>query len=144
MLTSSTFQACYQLKSLLEKFRVLHAAAFLPQPCKRSHAFILRLAAGREERAHSGRTQKTVIFQRVAKPDQERNGINGGPHEVGRRPFMPDSTLSRRSAALLRVDLGDRCSIRGMNFTRKLQKTQIKAFPKSKRQQKTESAVVAK
>jgi hypothetical protein len=36
---------------------------------------------------------------------------------------MPDSTLSRRSAALLRVDLGDRRSIRGMNFTRKLQKT---------------------
>ena len=71
------FPRCYQLKSMLEKFRVLHAAAFLPQPCKRSHAFILRLAAGREERAHSGRTQKTVIFQRVAKPDQERNGING-------------------------------------------------------------------
>ena len=40
---------------------------------------------------------------------------------------MPDSTLSRRSAALLRVDLGDRRSIRGMNFTRKLQKTPFKA-----------------
>src|SRR5215831_11280991 len=45
-----------------------------------------------------------------------------GPHKVGRRPFMPDSTLSRRSAALLRVDLGDRCFVRRMNFTRKLQK----------------------
>src|SRR6266567_5170044 len=47
-----------------------------------------------------------------------------GPHEVGRRPFMPDSTLSRRSAALLRVNLGDRCFVRRMNFTRKLQKNQ--------------------
>src|SRR6266436_10436111 len=59
------FPRCYQLKSLLEKFRVLHAAAFLPQLCKKSHAFILRLAAGREERAHSGRTQKTVTSSSV-------------------------------------------------------------------------------
>ncbi len=29
-----------------------------------------------------------------------------GPHEVGWRPFMPASTLSRRSIALLRVNLG--------------------------------------
>jgi hypothetical protein len=35
---------------------------------------------------------------------------------------MPDSTLSRRSAALLRVDPGDPCFVRRMNFTRKLQK----------------------
>src|SRR6266404_6642949 len=45
-----------------------------------------------------------------------------GPHEVGRRPFMPDSTLSRRSAALLRVDLGNSCFTRHINFPRKLQK----------------------
>src|SRR6266566_9427052 len=53
------FPRCYQLKSLLEKFRILHAA-FCHNSIKKSHAFILRLAAGREERAHSGRTQKTV------------------------------------------------------------------------------------
>ena len=35
---------------------------------------------------------------------------------------MPDSTLSRRSAALLRVDPGDPCFVRPMNFTGKLQK----------------------
>src|SRR5438552_3954931 len=29
-----------------------------------------------------------------------------GPHEVGWRPSMPASTLSRRSIALLRVNLG--------------------------------------
>ena len=36
---------------------------------------------------------------------------------------MPDSTLSRRSAALLRVDLGNSCFTRHINFPRKLQKT---------------------
>src|SRR6266436_4248136 len=45
-----------------------------------------------------------------------------GPHVVGRRPFMPDSTLSRRRAALLRVDLGNSCFTRHINFPRKLQK----------------------
>jgi hypothetical protein len=35
---------------------------------------------------------------------------------------MPDSTLSRRSAALLRVDPGNGCFPRRINFTRKLQK----------------------
>src|SRR5260370_60291 len=39
--------------------------------------------------------------QRGAKPDQERNEINGrGPPPAGRMPFMSDSTLIRRSAAL--------------------------------------------
>jgi hypothetical protein len=47
MLTSSTFQGAANFKSLLEKFRILHATAFLPQGCKKSHAFILRLAAER-------------------------------------------------------------------------------------------------
>src|SRR6516225_8725429 len=74
------FPRCYQLKSLLEKFRILHVAAFLPELCKKSHAFILRLAAG------------------------PRGTSAQGTHEVGRRPFMPDSTLSRPSAALLRLD----------------------------------------
>ena len=35
---------------------------------------------------------------------------------------MPDSILRRRSAALLRVDLGNGCFARRVNFTRKLQK----------------------
>src|SRR6516225_5530614 len=46
----------------------------------------------------------------------------GGTHEVGRRPFMPDSTLSRRSAALWARGRGHRCFLRRINSTRKLQK----------------------
>jgi len=38
---------------------------------------------------------------------------------------MPDSTLSRRSAALLRVDLGNSCFTRHINFPRKLQKNPL-------------------
>src|SRR5262245_26039853 len=98
------FPRCYQLKSLLEKFRILHLAAFLPELCKKSHAFILRLAAGpRGTSAQRTNAKDGHLFQRVAKPDQERNGIIGGAPRSGERPFMPDSTLSRRSAALLRV-----------------------------------------
>ena len=45
------------------------------------------------------------LQEREAKPDQERNEINGrGPPPAGRMPFMSDSTLSRRSAALRRQD----------------------------------------
>src|SRR6516165_4656486 len=33
------FPGCCQLKSLLEKFRVLHAVAFLPQGCKKITRF---------------------------------------------------------------------------------------------------------
>src|SRR6266481_8212802 len=41
------------------------------------------------------------LSQRGAKPAQARNEINGrGPPPAGRMPFMSDSTLSRRSAAL--------------------------------------------
>jgi hypothetical protein len=42
---------------------------------------------------------------------------------------MPDSTLSRRSAALLRVDPGNGCFPRRINFTRKLQKNHSLGFP---------------
>src|SRR6202043_2551306 len=45
-----------------------------------------------------------------------------GPHEVGSRPFMPASTLSGRSVALLRVNLDDYTSegrsISNGNYTR--------------------------
>src|SRR5262245_16619013 len=46
------FPRCYQLKSLLEKFRILHLAAFLPELCKKSHAFIFAFGcwAARNER----------------------------------------------------------------------------------------------
>ena len=41
--------------------------------------------------------------ERAAKPAQGRNEINGrGPPPAGRMPFMSDSTLNRRSAALQR------------------------------------------
>jgi hypothetical protein len=47
-----------------------------------------------------------------------------GTHEVGSRPFMPASTLSRRSVALLRVNLDDYTSegrsISNGNYTRTL------------------------
>src|ERR1700719_2206578 len=39
-----------------------------------------------------------------------------GTHEVGRRPFMPASTLSRRSVALLRVNL-DECTSEGRSIS---------------------------
>src|SRR3984893_10921472 len=43
--------------------------------------------------------------KRGAKPDQERNEINGrGPPPAGRMPFMSDSTLIRRSAVLRRLN----------------------------------------
>src|SRR6516162_1164332 len=62
------FPRCHQLKSLLEKFRILHAAAFLPPLCKKSHAFILRLAAGpRGTSAQRTNAKDGHLFQRVAK-----------------------------------------------------------------------------
>ena len=65
-----------------------------------SKAFGLR--ARSEERVKGYRTQNTVtVLQRGAKPAQERNEINGrGPPPAGRMPFMSDSILNRRSAAL--------------------------------------------
>jgi hypothetical protein len=48
---------------------------------------------------------RLTLLQRGAKPAQERNEINGrGPPSAGRMPFMSDSTLSRRSAALRRLE----------------------------------------
>src|ERR1700719_5088138 len=62
---------------------------------------LLQVDSRSEERAKCCRTQNTVTSQREAKPDQERNEINGrGPPPAGRMPFMSDSTLIRRSAAL--------------------------------------------
>src|SRR6266478_7119724 len=58
-----------------------------------------------EERAQRAVERKIPLpSQREAKPDQERNEINGrGPPPAGRMPFMSDSTLIRRSAALRRL-----------------------------------------
>src|ERR1700738_4772747 len=62
---------------------------------------LLQVDSRSEERAKCCRTQNTVTSQREAKPDQERNEIMcRGPPPAGRMPFMSDSTLSRRSAAL--------------------------------------------
>src|SRR6516162_2285655 len=67
-----------------EHFRILHVAAFLPELCKKSHAFILRLAAGpRGMSAQRTNAKDGHFLQRVAKPDQERNGINGGDPRSG-------------------------------------------------------------
>ena len=59
-----------------------------------------------EERAESNPTQKTVTSEREAKWAQARNGINGGDplaSPMGRRPFMPASTLNPFGAALISV-----------------------------------------
>src|ERR1700747_486504 len=64
-------------------------------------AYVLRLATGCEERAHSYRTQNTVTSSSA-----ERSLLKAeteymeGPRAAGRRPFMPDSALNRRSEAL--------------------------------------------
>src|SRR6516164_3713066 len=45
------FPGCCQLKSLLEKFRILHAVAFLPQGCKNhTLSFCVWLLVARNER----------------------------------------------------------------------------------------------
>ena len=70
-------------------------------PCEQSPKSFCRLTAvARNERSAVER-KIPLPSQRGAKPDQERNEINGrGPPSAGRMPFMSDSTLSRRSAAL--------------------------------------------
>src|SRR5690348_11145321 len=63
--------------------------------------YVLRLATGCEERAHSYRTQNTVTSSSA-----ERSLLKAeteymeGTRAAGRRPFRPDSALNRRSEAL--------------------------------------------
>jgi hypothetical protein len=64
--------------------------------------WFLHLADASEERANSCQMQKTVTCQCAAKLGRQRNGINGRAHEVGRRPFVPDSTLTKLRVALFR------------------------------------------
>ena len=89
------FPRCHQLKSLLEKFRILHAVAFLPQGGKKITCFYFAFGcwAARNERTADERKRR--------------------------------SPLPARSEALLRVDTGHRYFVRRMNFTRKLQKNQF-------------------
>src|SRR5271165_6312517 len=77
----------------------------LGSPSEQSPKSFCRLtAAARNERSAVER-KIPLPSQRGAKPDQERNEINGrGPPPAGRMPFMSDSTLSRRSAALQRLN----------------------------------------
>src|SRR6516162_11285287 len=78
------FPGCCQLKSLLEKFRVLHAVAFLPQDCKKITRFHFAFGCwSRGTSAQRTNAKDGHLFQRVAKPDQERNGINGGDPRSG-------------------------------------------------------------
>src|SRR5206468_12026539 len=73
------FPRCYQLKSLLEKFCILHAAAFLPQTVQKITRFYFAFGCWpRGTSAQRTNAKDGNLFQRVAKPDQERNGINGG------------------------------------------------------------------
>src|SRR6516164_943570 len=72
--------------------------------CQRLTAYILRLAAGREERAHSNRTQNTVTFQRGAKSAQGRNGINGGDPRSGEEAVYRRFGLEQTSRSPRRVE----------------------------------------
>src|SRR5262245_5554794 len=96
------FPRCYQLKSLLQKFRILHVAVFLPELCKKSHAFILCLAAGRRgTSAQRTNAKDGHLFQRVAKPVQGRIRHKRQPPHLQRVPSVYSvSALSRRSEAL--------------------------------------------
>src|ERR1700720_3324356 len=66
------FPRCYRLKSLVEKFRILHAAAFLPQLCKKSHFNFALGCWPRGTSAQLPNAKDGHFLQRVAKPDQER------------------------------------------------------------------------
>ena len=67
-----------------------------------SNQVLLRRTVRSEERAQELSNAKYSCPQRGAKPAQGRNEINGrGPPLAGRMPFMSDSTLNRRSAALV-------------------------------------------
>src|SRR6266566_6553500 len=73
------FPRCYQLKSLLEKFRILHAAAV-----QKNHPLLFcvwLMERGTSEQLTNAKDGYPL--QRVAKPDQERNGINGGAPRSG-------------------------------------------------------------
>src|SRR6266566_9358389 len=78
------FPRCYQLKSLLEKFRILHAAAFLPYLCKESHAFVLRLADGaRNERTADERKRWLPSPARSEACSREKRNKWRGPTQWG-------------------------------------------------------------
>src|ERR1700686_5009838 len=69
-----------------------------------SKSFCRLTAAARNERSAVER-KIPLPPKRGAKPDQERNKINGrGPPPAGRMPFMSDSTLIRLSAVLRRLN----------------------------------------
>ena len=80
-----------------------NSPARLPQPG--SKAFALESPEARKRAKGCSRTQNSVtVLQCGAKPAQGRNEINGrGPPPAGRMPFMSDSTLNRRRAALCRL-----------------------------------------
>src|ERR1700746_1738330 len=85
-------------------------------------AYVLRLATGCEERAHSYRTQNTVTSSSA-----ERSLLKAeteymeGTRAAGRRPFMPDSALNRRSEALSGWK-HNKCPLLPLNYPENLNK----------------------
>src|SRR6516162_1956206 len=78
------FPGCCQLKSLLEKFCILHVAAFLPQGLQKITRFYFAFGCwSRGTSAQRTNAKDGHLLQRVAKPAQERNGINGGDPRSG-------------------------------------------------------------
>src|ERR1700732_4253953 len=98
------FPRCDQLKGLLEKFRILHGSNIFAIWCQESHVLVLRTADGARDERRAAERKRRLPLQRVAKPDQERKGINGGDPRSGEQAVYAGFG---RSVALLRVNLGD-------------------------------------
>ena len=77
------FPRCDQLKGLLEKFRILHGSNIFAIWCQESHVLVLRTADGARDERRAAERKRRLPLQRVAKPDQERKGINGGDPRSG-------------------------------------------------------------
>src|ERR1700747_851777 len=94
-------------------------------------AYVLRLATGCEERAHSYRTQNTVTSSSA-----ERSLLKAeteymeGTRAAGRRPFMPDSALNRRSEALSGWK-HNKCPLLPLNYPENHLKDQLRTGDKS-------------
>jgi hypothetical protein len=99
-----------QSKRCAKKFLRCHPCYFSPPSLKTQIAVCLPNkipktfavdSRGEERAKRLSNAKYSYRPQRGAKPAQGRNEINGRcPPPAGRMPFMSDSTLSRRSAAL--------------------------------------------
>jgi hypothetical protein len=59
------------------------AQHLLPYLSKESHVFVLRAADRARNERRADERKRRLALQRGARPDQERNGINGGDPRSG-------------------------------------------------------------